>query len=95
MCLMIYIKKNTFATTVETDFGFCFPGPVQSPVYCGTVYTCSGSCSETRVGDACDNESYSRDFGRRVRPKVVDQSTVCPLECLWVLDDLDPIDGPL
>lgn len=74
-------KKNSYATTVETDWGYCFLGPEQSAVYCATVYTCHGSCSETKLGDPCDRTSYYEETGRRVRPKVVDQRWFCPWDC--------------
>jgi uncharacterized protein (DUF427 family) len=47
------------------------------------------------VDDPCDSTSYHKKTGRRVRPKIADQSKLCPFECLWVLDDVDvdPIDG--
>lgn len=89
-------EKNSFRTTVESDLGFCFPGAEQSPVYCATVYTCSGSCNKNLVGELCDDESYHGTAGRGVRPKVVDQRMICPYDCWWLLDDVDvdPIDGP-
>lgn len=87
-------KKNKYSTTVESDEGFCDPGPEQSTVYCASVYYCTGSCNERKVGDDCDNLSFHKDAGRKVRPEKADQSKQCPSAC-WESDDEDvDLDGP-